>query len=90
MWLDLPLRVWVPRLLRRTWRRWRGQEQLWNDNRERLRESLWGRDSLLWWALRAHFRRRRVYPEELAGYRVVRLRSPREVERFLDRAPVKP
>jgi adenylate kinase family enzyme len=86
VWLDLPLRVWLPRLLRRTWRRRRGKEELWNDNRESLRDAFWGRESLLWYAWRAHFDRRRRYPRELAGYSVVRLRSPREVERFLDRA----
>ena len=32
VWLDLPIRVWLPRLTRRTWRRIRGREQLWNDN----------------------------------------------------------
>jgi hypothetical protein len=34
VWLDLPLHVWLPRLTRRTWRRLRGREQLWNGNRE--------------------------------------------------------
>jgi adenylate kinase family enzyme len=84
VWLDLPLRVWLPRLLRRTYRRLRGKEELWNDNRESLRDAFWGRESLFGYALRAHFESRRRYPRELAGYSVVRLRSPREVERFLD------
>ena len=86
VWLDLPLRVWVPRLVRRSIRRVRGKEQLWNDNRERLREVFWGRDSLFWWSVRAHFRRRRQYPDELAAYPVVRLRSTGDVDRFLDAA----
>jgi adenylate kinase family enzyme len=38
VWLDLPLHVWLPRLLRRTARRLSGREALWNDNRE----TLWG------------------------------------------------
>ena len=83
VWLDLPVRVWLPRLARRTWRRIRSGERLWNDNRETLRSALLGRDSLFAWAFRAHFRRRRDWPEALRPYRVVRLRSPREVERFL-------
>jgi adenylate kinase family enzyme len=86
VWLDLPLRVWLPRLLRRTYRRRRGKEELWNDNRESLRDAFWGRESLFGYALRMHFDRRRRYPGELAGYSVVRLRSPRDVERFLDGA----
>jgi adenylate kinase family enzyme len=86
VWLDLPLRVWLPRLLRRTVRRVVRREELWNGNRETLRNVLFSRDSLVLYALRAHFRNRRKYPAELARYSVVRLRSPREVERWLDHA----
>ena len=42
VWLDLPLRVWFLRLLRRTGRRWVGREPLWNNNRETLRTSSGG------------------------------------------------
>ncbi len=83
VWLDLPLRVWLPRLLRRTVRRVRGREQLWNGNRETLANVLWGRESLLVFALTSHFRRRREYPQALNGKHVVRLRTPAEVARFL-------
>jgi adenylate kinase family enzyme len=83
VWLDLPIRVWLPRLLRRTQRRVRGREELWNGNRETWRTAVAGRDSLLVWAIRTHFRRRRVYAEELRPYPVVRLRTTRAVERFL-------
>ena len=85
VWLDLPLRVWLRRLLRRTWRRQRGHEALWNDNRETLRNALWGRQSLFAFALRTHFGRRRRWPAELAPYRVVRLRSVADVERWFAR-----
>ena len=83
VWLDLPLRVWFVRLLRRTGRRWLGRESLWNDNRETLRNAFWGRESLFVFALRAHFVRRRTWPTELADYPVVRLRTVEEVERWL-------
>ena len=86
VWLDQPITVWFPRLIRRTWRRIRKDEALWNDNRETLRSALFSRDSIILFALRQHFRRRRVYPTELAPYNVVRLRSPREVERWLENA----
>jgi len=86
VWLDLPMRVWLPRLIRRTARRRRGQEQLWNDNRESLADVLWGRESLFVWALRSHFRRRRRWPQALAGYPVVRLRSSSDVDAFLAQA----
>jgi adenylate kinase family enzyme len=83
VWLDLPIRVWCPRLVRRTWRRWSTREELWNGNRETLRGVLWGRESLFAWAFRSHFRRRRSFPTRLAAYPVVRLRSPAEVEAWL-------
>ena len=85
VWLDLPLRVWLPRLLRRTYRRWRRHESLWNDNRETLRNAFWGRESLFVFSLRSHFVRRRRWPDELAAYPVVRLRTVDDVERWLER-----
>ena len=86
VWLDLPLRVWLPRLLRRTARRVVRREELWNGNRETLRNVLFSRDSLVLYALRAHFRNRRKYLAALAPYTVVRLRSAREVATWLDSA----
>jgi hypothetical protein len=86
LWLDLPVHVWLPRLVRRTVRRLRGREEIWNGNRETLRGAVWGRDALIPYALRAHRSRRRRYPAELAGYPVVRLRTQAEVDRFLSAA----
>lgn len=83
IWLDLPLHVWLPRLVRRTARRYVGVESLWNGNRETLRGIFGGKDSLFGYALRSHFRRRRELPRKLAGYRVFRLRTPGEVAAFL-------
>ena len=83
VWLDLPMRTWLPRLLRRTARRIVRREELWNGNRETLRGAIWGRDALIPFALRNFPRRRRLYPTELAAFPVVRLRSSREVQRWL-------
>ena len=83
VWLDLPVRVWLPRLMRRTWRRWRRREELWNGNRESLRTTLFSADSVIWYAVRNHRRRRRAWSTDLARYPVVRLRRPEEVERWL-------
>lgn len=85
VWLDLPLYVWLPRLIRRTWRRISGREQLWNDNRESFRTALWGRESLFIWAIRSHFRRRREWPGALSRRNVVRLRRRGEVDALLQR-----
>lgn len=83
VWIDLPLHVWLPRLVRRTVRRLRGREEIWNGNRETIRGAVWGRDALLPYALRAHFNRRRRYPVRLARYPVVRLRTQPEIDAFL-------
>jgi adenylate kinase family enzyme len=83
VWLDLPIKVWLPRLIRRTVRRVGGRELLWNDNRETLRGAVLGRESLIVYAFRSHFRRRRLYPQQLARYNVVRLRSRAAVDRWL-------
>lgn len=88
VWLDTPLRVNLGRLWRRTSLRIGQKVELWNGNRESWRSALWGRDSLFAWAIRAHRRHRREWPERFArlareGKRVVRLRSPAEAERWL-------
>jgi adenylate kinase family enzyme len=85
VWLDLPMRVWLPRLVRRSYRRMRGREPLWNGNRETLASLLGGRDSLFGYAIQAHFRRRREWPELFAECNVLRLRTPAEVADFLER-----
>ena len=83
VWLDLPRRVWLPRLVARTVRRSITREELWNGNRESLRSALGDADSLIRYAL-AHDRpRRHRYPRELARYRVARLRTRAEIDAFL-------
>ena len=86
VWIDLPLRVWLPRLLRRTVRRLWHREELWNGNRESVRGAFLGRDALIPFALRAHFSRRYEYPARLAHLPVVRLRTQAAVDRFLSSA----
>ena len=83
VWLDLPVRVWLPRLLRRTFGRIVRKEELWHGNRETLRGAFVGRDALIPWTLRHYRRRRRIYPERLARFHLVRLRTTGDVERFL-------
>jgi adenylate kinase family enzyme len=88
VWLDYHFPLVMTRLLRRTFSRRLRNEELWNGNHESLRTHFMSRDSLLWWAVRAHFKYHRTYPgyfrrPELAHVRFVRLRRPRETERFL-------
>ena len=86
VWIDLPLHVWLPRLLRRTTRRLRGQEEIWNGNRESLKDAIGGKDALIPYALRMHFSRRRRYPTALARFPVVRLHTQAEVDAFVSSA----
>jgi len=86
LWLDLPIRVWLPRLARRTGRRLIRREEIWNGNRESLRTAVWGRESLFGYALQSHFERRREWPSELSAFPVVRLRTTAGVEAFVTAA----
>ena len=65
VWLDLPVRVWLPRLVRRTARRIATREELWNGNREELRYALHPRYSVVVYAVRSYRERRRRYASEL-------------------------
>ncbi len=86
VWLDYSLSRVLWRLTERTFRRWWRREELWNGNRETLRNHFLTKESLYLWAIQTHRRHRREYPQHFAGYpgvRVVRLRTPRELERWL-------
>ena len=86
VWLDLPLRVSLSRVTRRTIGRIRTGEELWSGNRESWRGGFFGWNSMVVWAIRSHLRLRRARARRLARYpglEVVRLRSAREVERYL-------
>ena len=80
----------LKRFFLRSWRRWRRRELLWGTNFERLwpQFALWrGNDSLLYWILTQHARKRRVTLAWMADprwahIRFVRLTSASEVETF--------
>lgn len=88
VWLDFPLRTTLPRIVARSWRRWRSRELLWGTNRERFwpQLKLWSpSDSLVAWTLTHHHSLRRRYEAALADpafarLRCHRLRSPAAVE----------
>lgn len=87
VWLDLPLRTCLWRTVRRTMQRARNDELLWGTNRERWRRSF-GRDSLAWWVITTHRRRRRENEARFADpryahLRVHRFRSNADAERWL-------
>jgi adenylate kinase family enzyme len=85
VFLDLPYRVALRRVLWRTARRVVSREELWNGNRETLRNAL-SRHSIVWWVITDHRSYREKWPPRLAALAhvdVVRLRSPREVRAWL-------
>jgi adenylate kinase family enzyme len=89
VWLDYWFPLVFTRLVRRTFSRVRSGEELWNGNRERLREQFMSKDSLFLWAFKAHFKYHRTYIDyfrrpELAHVRFVRVRTPAETRRFLE------
>ena len=86
VWLDLPVRVWLSRLVWRTARRIATREELWNGNREELRYVFQPTNSVVLYALRHYRDRRRRYAVELARFTVVRLRTQAEVDAFLSDA----
>jgi adenylate kinase family enzyme len=91
VWLDLPLRVCLQRMWLRTSRRIRRGVELWDTgNRETWWNFLFKPDGLLLYTLRTHRRRRREWPVELGGPKLVRLRSPDEVSRWLEELPPPP
>jgi adenylate kinase family enzyme len=80
VWLDLPLRVCLPRLVRRSLRRAATREELFAGNRESFRHLL-APDSILRWGPLHHHRHRRrwtarLHPNRTAGFTVVRLNRP--------------
>lgn len=86
IWLDLSLARIVPRILRRSWRRWRSREHLWGTNYERFWPQLrvWSDDSLVHWAVTQHRRKREWMLAQMVDprwrtIRFIRLRAPVEV-----------
>jgi len=92
VWLDLPLMMVLWRVSWRTGRRVFLREELWNGNRENLRNALsvWNPDrSILAYMVRTHGTRRRAFAQALTDPRwsrtaFVRLRSPAEIAQWLE------
>ena len=88
VWLDLPLRTCLWRSARRAIARAHSGEELWGSgNRETWRKIV-AQDSLLWWIVKTHRRRRREDAAQFADpalshARVIRLRSPGAVGAWL-------
>ena len=79
VWLDLPIRLVLWRLVRRTFFRIRHRTVLWNGNVEEGWRDAWR--YLLWPAFKTSFENRRTLPRRYP--RAVRLRSDAEVAEFV-------
>jgi adenylate kinase family enzyme len=93
VFLDLPRRTVMRRIIVRTLRRVAGRVELWNGNRERWRNffTLDKEESVIVWAWQTHVRNRARYTAAAADpafahLRFVRLTSPRAVRQFLREA----
>ena len=91
IWLDYPRRIVLWRLIKRTLKRVITREKLWGtDNVERW-SNFYSRDkeqNIILWALDTQPKQRREYPQvvqqpEYAHLRVIRLKHPREAQRWL-------
>jgi adenylate kinase family enzyme len=88
VWLNYPFPVVFGRALSRTLRRVLLREVLFNGNRESFKNAFMSRDSILWWVVTTHWRRRRQYRAIFAErafpqLRLTELRHPRDAERLL-------
>ena len=91
IWLDLPVSIVMWRLFWRTLRRVLSREELWGTgNRETWRNAFMSRQSILVWAWRTHRRNRQRFARECQSLgeakRIVRLKSKRDIERFVEAA----
>ena len=86
LWLDLPLRVTLPRLLSRTFARSLKRLSCCNGNQESLHRAFLDRESILLWALTSDARRRGQLEEDCRHVRYVRLRTQAEIDAWLEAA----
>jgi adenylate kinase family enzyme len=87
VWLDQPLALVIRRLVQRAVKDIVTKRDLFNGNRQTWRLAFLARDSLVSYAVKQHFRHRRAWPDAFENHpnlQVVRLRSPREVEAWLE------
>ena len=87
VWLDLPVRVAMSRVVLRTVRRSRTKQVLWNGNTEPgLWHAITDPEGIIRWAVKHQRTYRRTVPEAASAHphlQLVRLRSQSEVEAWL-------
>lgn len=90
IWLKLPWRTVYRRLAWRTIARAVVGKELWNGNRESLRQTFLTKDSMLWWGIHAwkphHERMQAALSDPGVTAKVYRLRTPGQVRYLLRHA----
>lgn len=86
------MRLLIVRSLRRSWRRWRTRELSWGTNYERFwpQLAIWQPDSLIFWIVTQHARKRRsmmgfMNDPAWAHIRFVRLSSTSDIDAFVEK-----
>jgi adenylate kinase family enzyme len=88
VWLDYDLPIILLQLFQRTMQRIITREELWNGNRETVRDQFFSKDSLFLWAFTSFHKLRRVYAQmlaqpEYAHLQVIHWRRREENSRWL-------
>ena len=88
IWLNYPFATVFCRAIVRTVRRVFGREELFSGNRETLRLAFFDTDSILWWVIRTHHRRRRGYRKliddgHFPHLRVIEIQKPSDMEQVI-------
>ncbi|MEO6398024.1 MAG: AAA family ATPase [Tepidiformaceae bacterium] len=90
IWLRLPFRTVYRRLAWRTLARSVVGAELWNGNRESVRQTLLTRDSMLWWGIKSWRTTAAKTHEALTTIphhaRIIVVRSPKQVRRLVELA----
>ena len=88
VFLDLPFRIVLYRIIKRSLHRGIRNEELWHGNKETLWKHLFTRDSMILWTIKRFSMNRKRYTElfekpEYSHIKFVRLCSDKEVEDFV-------
>lgn len=93
LWLDVGLATVLPRILSRSWTRWRGKELLWGTNHERFWPQLrvWSDDSLIGFAIKRSGEKRRrlearMVDPQWSHIAFVRLRGTSAIDAWVEEA----
>ncbi len=89
IWLNYPLALVLWRGVRRTFMRCVTGERLWHGNRESLRRTLFSKDSILYWIVTTHARRKAQFAalrssQEYGHLRWIEFTRHREMEKWLE------